>query len=287
MEAVIEVRSLTRTYHVGDVDVLALRGVDLEITRGEFVAIMGSSGSGKSTLMSILGCLDKPTSGQYLFEGIDVAGLPEPALAGIRSEKLGFVFQSYNLLARTSAIENVELPLIYAVTSTTGSERSERARESLRVVNLADRERNTPGQLSGGQQQRVAIARALINSPAVLLADEPTGNLDTRTSHEIMDTLVGLNRGRGLTIVLVTHETDIAAYADRVVTMRDGRIESDKRNERPQPRQTPLIGPDEGPGAEVSKVTGSVAFGMMIVAAAVQAIFRNKMRSALTTLGVF
>ncbi len=291
---VIEVRRLTRTYHVGDVDVLALRGVDLTIRRGEFVAIMGSSGSGKSTLMSILGCLDKPTSGQYLFEGIDVAGLPEPALAGIRSEKLGFVFQSYNLLARTSAIENVELPLIYALTSTTGSERSERARESLRVVSLADRERNTPGQLSGGQQQRVAIARALVNRPSVLLADEPTGNLDTRTSHEIMETLVELNRSRGLTIVLVTHETDIAAYASRLVTMRDGRIESDKRNERPT--QTPSNVPEKssstaagvvaGKGGD-SKVTGSAAFGMMIVAAALQAIFRNKMRSALTTLGVF
>jgi macrolide transport system ATP-binding/permease protein len=292
--AVIEVRNLTRTYHVGDVDVLALRGVDLTIRRGEFVAIMGSSGSGKSTLMSILGCLDKPTSGQYLFEGVDVAGLPEPALAGIRSEKLGFVFQSYNLLARTSAIENVELPLIYALTSTTGSERSERARESLRIVSLADRERNTPGQLSGGQQQRVAIARALINNPAVLLADEPTGNLDTRTSHEIMETLVDLNRSRGLTIVLVTHETDIAAYAGRVVTMRDGRIESDKRNE--SPTQTPSNGPEKISAAAARavaakdgglKVTGSAAFGMMIVAAALQAIFRNKMRSALTTLGVF
>jgi macrolide transport system ATP-binding/permease protein len=294
--AVIEVRNLTRTYHAGDVDVLALRGVDLTITRGEFVAIMGSSGSGKSTLMSILGCLDKPTGGQYFFEGIDVARLTEPALAGIRSEKLGFVFQSYNLLARTSAIENVELPLIYAVTATTGSERSERARESLRVVSLADRERNTPGQLSGGQQQRVAIARALINDPSVLLADEPTGNLDTRTSHEIMDTLVALNRSRGLTIVLVTHETDIAAYAERVVTMRDGRIESDEHNERPRPAQIPSNVSERSSGAEVGavaaknaslKVTGATAFSRMIVAAAMQAIFRNKMRSALTTLGVF
>ncbi len=293
---VILVRSLTRTYHVGDVDVLALRGVDLSINRGEFVAIMGSSGSGKSTLMSILGCLDKPTDGQYFFEDIDVARLSEPELAGIRSEKLGFVFQSYNLLARTSAIENVELPLIYATSPTSGLDRAERARESLRIVGLSDRERNTPGQLSGGQQQRVAIARALINSPSVLLADEPTGNLDSRTSHEIMDTLVALNRARGLTIVLVTHESDIAAYADRVVIMRDGRVESDKHNVS---RET---GPHSAPDAikkksgtvsvitstdHVVKVNGSVAFGTMIVSAALQAIFRNKMRSALTTLGVF
>ena len=225
--AVIEVRNLARTYHAGDVDVLALRGVDLTITRGEFVAIMGSSGSGKSTLMSILGCLDKPTGGQYFFEGIDVAGLPESALAHIRSEKLGFVFQSYNLLARTSAIENVELPLIYAATSTTGSERSERARESLRVVSLGDRERNTPGQLSGGQQQRVAIARALVNQPALLLADEPTGNLDSQTSIEIMGVFQKLN-DQGITIVMVTHELDIASYTKRNIIMRDGKVVSDE-----------------------------------------------------------
>ncbi len=294
-QAVIRTRNLARTYHVGDVDVQALRSVDLTVERGEFVAIMGSSGSGKSTLMSILGCLDRPTSGQYFFDGVDVAGLSEPALAGIRSEKLGFVFQSYNLLARTSAMENVELPLIYAVTPSSGAERAARARESLRLLGLSDREHNTPGQLSGGQQQRVAIARALINSPSVLLADEPTGNLDTRTSHEIMDTLVSLNRDRGLTIVLVTHESDIAAYADRVVTMRDGCIVSDTRNHGSQPpRGAQKAGeglfPPAGKTSLAEQTKGrpsSAAFGQMILAAALQAIFRNKMRSALTTLGVF
>ena len=213
-ETVIKVEDATRTYHVGDVDVHALRGVSLTIERGEFVAIMGSSGSGKSTLMAILGCLDRPSSGHYYFEGIDVAGLSESDLARIRSERLGFVFQSFNLLARTSASENVALPLFYSATGpSSGSIRLERARAALRLLGLGDRERNTPGQLSGGQQQRVAIARALINSPSVLLADEPTGNLDTRTSHEIMETLQSLNREQGVTIVVITHEQDIAAYA--------------------------------------------------------------------------
>ena len=291
---VIEIHGLARTFHVGHVDVPALRGVDLTVQRGEFVAIMGSSGSGKSTMMAILGCLDRPTSGQYFFEGIDVAGLAEPDLASIRSEKLGFVFQSFNLLARTSAIENVELPLIYAASHLSGTERASRARASLKLLGLSDRERNTPGQLSGGQQQRVAIARALINAPSVLLADEPTGNLDTRTSHDIMKTLVSLNRDRGLTIILVTHEADIAAYADRIVTMSDGKIQSDKRNERPvsepgtgaksadRDKPTP-IPPVDGAAA----LSATTAFGLMIVTAAMQAIIRNKMRSMLTMLGVF
>jgi len=289
---VIRTRDLTRTFHVGDVDVLALRGIDLTIARGEFVAIMGSSGSGKSTLMAILGCLDRPTGGQYFLEDLDVAGLSETALAAVRSEKLGFVFQSFNLLARTSAMENVELPLIYATSPISGSERSARARESLKLLGLADREHNTPGQLSGGQQQRVAIARALINSPSILLADEPTGNLDTRTSHDIMNTLTALNRERGLTIVLVTHEADIAAYADRIVTMSDGKVQSDKRNERSAAVPTLAIDAGGKPAkpAQVDgavKLAGSAAFGLMIVTAALQAIFRNKMRSALTMLGVF
>jgi len=293
-EPVIRTYGLARTFHVGDVDVHALRGVDFAVARGEFVAIMGASGSGKSTLMAILGCLDRPTSGQYFLEGVDVADLSEPTLAAIRSEKLGFVFQSFNLLARTSAIENVELPLIYATSPLSGGERQARARESLNLLGLADRERNTPGQLSGGQQQRVAIARALINSPSVLLADEPTGNLDTHTSHDIMTTLTALNRERGLTIILVTHEADIAAYADRIVTMSDGKIQSDRRNDRPASLPTLAAGVDDkgGPAKTAladggAKLAGSTAFGLMIVTAALQAIFRNKMRSMLTMLGVF
>jgi len=293
-EPVIRTQGLTRTFHVGDVDVRALRSVDLTVARGEFVAIMGSSGSGKSTLMALLGCLDRPTGGQYFLEGVDVAGLSEIALAAVRSEKLGFVFQSFNLLARTSAIENVELPLIYATSPLTGAERAARARKSLELLGLADRERNTPGQLSGGQQQRVAIARALINSPSILLADEPTGNLDTRTSHDIMSILTALNRERGLTIVLVTHEADIAAYADRIVTMSDGKIQSDRKNERPASVPTLAVGAEDksgpakaAPADGVVKLAGSAAFGLMIVTAALQAIIRNKMRSALTMLGVF
>ena len=233
-EPIIKLEHITRTYHVGDVDVHALNDVSLAIEAGEFLAIMGHSGSGKSTLMAILGCLDQPSSGRYLFEGTDVAGLEEPERAQLRSERLGFVFQSFNLLARTSALENVALPLFYTASGPASAiSRTERAREALELLGLGDRERNTPGQLSGGQQQRVAIARALINSPGLLLADEPTGNLDTRTSHEIMETLTKLNREQGVTIVVVTHEADIAAYADRVLTMRDGQVISDKRNPKP------------------------------------------------------
>ncbi len=210
-DTVIKVENVTRTYHVGDVDVHALRGVSLTIERGEFVAIMGASGSGKSTLMAILGCLDRPSGGHYYFEGTDVAGLPEPALARIRSERLGFVFQSFNLLARTSASENVALPLAYATAEPTShAERNRRARAALESMGLQGREASTPGQLSGGQQQRVAIARALMNAPDLLFADEPTGNLDTKTSHEIMRTLTALNRERGVTVIVVTHERDIA-----------------------------------------------------------------------------
>ena len=224
-ETVIEVRDLTKTYHLGDVEVHALRGVSLIIERGEFIAIMGASGSGKSTLMNVIGCLDGPTSGTYLLEGVDVASLGEPELAGIRSRRIGFVFQSFNLLSRTSALENVELPLLY---SGDMAETERRARASLKLLGLEGRERNHTNQLSGGQQQRVAIARALINDPAILLADEPTGNLDSVTSSEIMTTLQRLNRERGLTVVLVTHDPEVAHYADRVVTVRDGLIVSDQ-----------------------------------------------------------
>ena len=300
-EPVIRVQDITRVYTTGDVEVRALNGVSLTVERGEFVAIMGSSGSGKSTLMSILGCLDQPSSGQYFFEGTDVARLDEPTLAGIRSDRLGFVFQSFNLLARTSAIENVALPLFYASAGPVGQEsRNEAARKALALVGLASREANTPGQLSGGQQQRVAIARALINSPGLLLADEPTGNLDTPTSHGIMETLVALNRDHGVTIIVVTHESDIAAYAGRVITMRDGLIISDERHQSvaaPAGSAQSASAADASAAALIfhprdSAATGAgrvstLAFASMIVSAAIQAIGRNKLRSALTMLGVF
>ena len=294
-DVVIDVRDVTRTYQVGDVDLRALQGVSVTIERGEFVAIVGSSGSGKSTLMAILGCLDRPTSGQYWFEGVDVAGLSEPELARIRGERLGFVFQSFNLLARTSAAENVALPLFYSDTSPpTRARRLDRARAALTLLGLGDRESNTPAQLSGGQQQRVAIARALINSPSLLLADEPTGNLDTRTSHEIMETLVALNRDQGVTIIVVTHESDIAAYAHRVITLRDGVIVSDERR---GPHSTEAAGthgeamslfhPHAAPPGPEVPGGSSWAFALMILGAAVQALGRNRLRSALTMLGVF
>jgi macrolide transport system ATP-binding/permease protein len=285
---VLEAIDITRTFQVGDMEVAALRGASLAIHRGELVAIMGSSGSGKSTLMSILGCLDKPTSGRYVFEGVDVAQLSEPQLAEIRSERLGFVFQTFNLLPRTSALENVALPLVYSRTGPTRTtERLTRARAVLAQLGLAERERNTPGQLSGGQQQRVAIARALINNPSLVLADEPTGNLDTKTSHEIMEILVRLNREHGVTIVLVTHELDIAAYADRVITMRDGQVISDAAN--PSPTLGSAIPRSGARPPEPPHMLRGAGFGFfaMILAAAVEALRRNTMRSALTMLGVF
>jgi putative ABC transport system ATP-binding protein len=223
---VIEIEGLHKVYANGETPVHALRDVSLTIDRGEFVAIMGTSGSGKSTLMNTLGCLDRPTGGLYRLDGADVAGLSKDDRADVRNRKIGFVFQGFNLLPRTSAIENVELPLLYADAS--AKERLERSRESLRLVGLTSREHHHPNQLSGGQQQRVAIARALVNRPALLLADEPTGNLDTRTSIEIMNLFQQLNQEHGLTIVLVTHETDIAEYATRTIVMRDGRIVRDQ-----------------------------------------------------------
>ncbi len=288
---VIQAIGLSRTYRVGDVDVRALQDASLTVERGEFVAIMGSSGSGKSTLMSILGCLDQPTGGQYFFEGVDVAGLSEPELARIRSQRIGFVFQSFNLLARTSAIENVALPLFYSDTAPASRfGRNERARQALRLLNLGDREENTPGQLSGGQQQRIAIARALINDPGLVLADEPTGNLDSRTSYEIMETLRTLNREHGVTIVMVTHEADIAAYADRTVTMRDGRIISDERRARTGPAGSAAAAPPSLPAPEAGRAAPlhtALGFARMVSAAALQALARNVTRSLLTMLGVF
>ena len=288
-EPVIRIERVSRTYHVGDIDVHALNDVSVTIERGEFVAIMGSSGSGKSTLMSILGCLDRPSNGRYYFEGLDVAQLDEPDLARLRSERLGFVFQSFNLLARTSAIENVALPLFYAAAGPAGAEsRTERARAALKAVGLGDRERNTPNQLSGGQQQRVALARALINNPSLLLADEPTGNLDTRTSGEIMQTLTALNRDHGVTIVVVTHEADIGAYADRMLIMSDGKIVTDERTRNSATvAATPLLQLAPDAAQPVSQFGAVWAFALMVMAAALQAIARNKMRSSLTMLGVF
>ena len=223
---VVKLIDVHKTYHTGDVDVRAVRGVSLEINRGEFVALMGASGSGKSTLMNILGCLDRPTSGRYVLDDADVSGLGRDELADIRNHKLGFVFQSFNLLPRTSARENVELPLLYGAHRLTGAQLREKADAVLASVGLAGREDHHPSQLSGGQQQRVAIARALVNDPEVVLADEPTGNLDSRTSLEIMGIFQQLNE-RGITIIMVTHESDIAAYARRNVVMRDGLILKD------------------------------------------------------------
>ena len=240
---IIATEGLTKDYHLGPHTVHALRGVAVTIERGEFVAVMGPSGSGKSTFMNLLGCLDRPTAGRYVLDGEDVAGLSPDALARIRNAKIGFVFQTFNLLPRTTALENVELPLLYAGLS--GRERRARARARLTAVGLADREAHHPSQLSGGQQQRVAIARALVNDPAVVLADEPTGNLDSRTSVELLALMQRLNR-EGLTIVLVTHEPDIAAYASRVLSFRDGRLRGDERVAEPRDAATALTTmPDE------------------------------------------
>jgi len=236
-DAIVRLEDVHKTYRTGEVDVLAVRGVSLEIQRGEFVAVMGSSGSGKSTLMNLLGCLDRPTRGRYLLDGFDVSGLDRDQLADIRNRKLGFVFQSFNLLARTSALENVELPLLYGEHRLTNAQLREKAEKVLAAVGLTGREDHHPSQLSGGQQQRVAIARALINDPEVVLADEPTGNLDSGTSIEIMDIFQKLNE-RGITIIMVTHETDIAAYAKRNIVMRDGSVQTDRTATRRLTRKT-------------------------------------------------
>jgi len=223
----IRLEGVTKTYVMGDVEVHAMRGVTLTIASGEFTAVMGASGSGKSTLMNILGCLDRPTTGRYVLDGEEVSQLSREELATVRNRRLGFVFQSFNLLARTTALENVELPLLYAGVGT--AERHARAERALARVGLADRAMHHPNQMSGGQQQRVAIARALVNEPEVILADEPTGNLDSRTSVEVMALFQALGRS-GITVLIVTHEPDIAEYASRVIVMRDGRIVSDARH---------------------------------------------------------
>jgi macrolide transport system ATP-binding/permease protein len=288
MKSVIELIDLTKTYVLGEVEVHALRGVNLKIERGEFVAVMGASGSGKSTLMNMVGCLDRATSGRYILEGEDVAQLNESELAAIRSRRIGFVFQNFNLLSRTSALENVELPLFYSAWTSDGESR---AADLVKLVGLAGREQSHPNQLSGGQQQRVAIARALVNRPSILLADEPTGNLDSTNSAEIMEVLTKLNREQGITVIVVTHDPDVAVYADRVVTFRDGVIISDTRKDGASARG--------GAGGKVAVQAPEVAdraaslldevwtFASMAVVAAGRAIKRNKLRAALTMLGIF
>ena len=231
MDAIIRLEKLDKTYASAGQPVMAVRGISLEVRKGEFVAIMGTSGSGKSTLMNILGCLDRPTGGRYFLDGMDVSNLSRDEFSDIRNHKIGFVFQSFNLLPRTSAMENVELPMLYSRTRLTAQQRHGKATRMLEMVGIGERSDHTPNQLSGGQQQRVAIARALINDPVLLLADEPTGNLDTRTSVEILGIFQRLNE-QGITILMVTHENDVARYAKRVVMMRDGRIVSDLQVEK-------------------------------------------------------
>ncbi|MBV8771277.1 MAG: ABC transporter ATP-binding protein, partial [Deltaproteobacteria bacterium] len=241
LDKVIQIIGISKTYHLGEIEVRALRDVSFEIRHGEFVAVMGASGSGKSTLMNLIGCLDRPTSGRYLLEGIDVASLSEERLALIRSRRIGFIFQNFNLLSRTTTLENVELPLFYSGWPGDGEAR---ARALVEMLGLGGRERNHPSQLSGGQQQRAAIARALINRPSILLADEPTGNLDTRNSVEILEIISRLNREQRLTVIVVTHDPDVAAYADRVITFRDGVIVSDQRNNAHANRPTGESAPE-------------------------------------------
>src|SRR5687768_9846594 len=241
---VIQLDHIHKTYTMGDVNVHALRGVSLTIREGEFVAIMGASGSGKSTTMNIIGCLDRPTKGTYILDGQDVSEMSKDERADIRCQKIGFVFQGFNLLSRTSALENVELPMLYL--GVDAAQRRQRATEALAAVGLAGREQNHPNQLSGGQQQRVAVARSLVNNPALILADEPTGNLDSRTSVEVMEIFQRLNRERDITLVLVTHEPDIAQYADRVIVFKDGKIKSDykvenKRDAAEELKNMPVI----------------------------------------------
>ena len=227
MDPVIKLEDFRKTYRNGSLEVHAVRGVSLDILPGEFVAIMGASGSGKSTMMNTIGCLDRPTSGRYLLDGVDIGQLNRDQLADLRNQKLGFVFQGFNLLSRTSALENVELPMLYSRPTISGREQRRRAMEALKLVGLADRFDHHPNQLSGGQQQRVAIARALVNQPRVLLADEPTGNLDSRTSIEVMGVFQTLNE-QGITLVMVTHELDIARFCKRKVVMRDGLVRGDE-----------------------------------------------------------
>ena len=281
MPELIETDNLVKTYKMGDVTVHALRGVSVTISQGSFVAIMGPSGSGKSTFMNILGCLDKPTSGSYLLDGVATSGLNRDQLAEIRNRKIGFVFQNFNLLARTSALENVELPLLY--NGRGNRDGAARATAALRSVGLAGREHHHPNQLSGGQQQRVAIARALINDPRIIMADEPTGALDSRTSVEIMAIFQRLNREQGITVVLVTHEADVASYAGRVIVFKDGRVQTDRVVDRARDAQAES---DSMPEVEELRRGDRMNRLLPSVKIAFRALRVNKMRSALTMLGI-
>ena len=259
--AVISIRDLVKTYHVGEVTVRALRGANFDVEAGEFVAVTGPSGSGKSTLMHILGCLDRPTSGSYVLDGKDVSRMSKDDLAIVRNRKIGFVFQGFNLLSRTTALDNVELPLLYnGAEKLKASERHQRAMEALEAVGLGQRFHHYPNQLSGGQQQRVAIARALVTRPTMLLADEPTGNLDTRTSIEVMGIFQKLNVERGITVLLITHEMDIAEYGTRLVRFRDGRIQSDQaiRNRRDAATELALLPQQEEESGVIVPKSGTV-----------------------------
>jgi len=252
MASVIEIKDLVKDYKLGEVPVHVLKGISFLIERGDFVSIMGPSGSGKSTLMNILGCLDKPTSGSYQLDGISVAGLNRDQLADIRNKKIGFVFQQFNLLARTSATENVELPLMY--TDTPSRERHERARKALLTVGLAGREEHQPSQLSGGQQQRVAIARSLVNDPSIILADEPTGALDSKIGIEIMAIFQRLNREKGITMIVVTHDPDIAAYSNRSIHFKDGKLQFDEKLAQPREARKDL---EELPAEQPEEIVSS------------------------------
>jgi macrolide transport system ATP-binding/permease protein len=289
MNPVIRLIDVSKIYRLEEIEVKALQQVTFEIERGEFVAVMGASGSGKSTLLNVLGCLDRPTTGSYLLEGIDVAQLDEQQLARIRSRRIGFVFQSFNLLSRTTTIENIELPLFYSGWPSDGRAL---AQTLVDMMGLAGRERNHPSQLSGGQQQRAAIARALINQPSILLADEPTGNLDSRNSAEILEIIRRLNREHGLTVLVVTHDPDVAAYADRTITFRDGFIVSDRRAD--DRKVAPCVHrPNDAPAALATsartpaRAEDAWMFAAMALSAAARSLQRNKLRAALTMLGIF
>jgi macrolide transport system ATP-binding/permease protein len=300
MPPILQVRDLVKTYHVGEHTVRALRGANMDVQAGEFVAITGPSGSGKSTLMHILGCLDRPTSGQYILDGNDVSRMSKDQLAVIRNRKIGFVFQGFNLLSRTTALDNVELPLLYNGTlKLKTSERHQRAKDALASVGLGERFNHFPNQLSGGQQQRVAIARALVTQPAILLADEPTGNLDTRTSIEVMGIFQKLNKERGITILLITHEMDIAEYGTRFVRFRDGKIQTDSpvHNRRdaqkelaalpPPEEDPPVMASDEAAVDHIGGVVYELSMSiLMTLRIALKALNRNKMRTMLTMLGM-